>query len=165
MDLSKLKKKLTVNLGKYKFVLLIICVGLIFILLPSGTAEKEEQGERIQTSEINYISQRDLATILSKIEGAGRVEVMLSIETSTETDYQLNRDGSTSETQRVSTVTVIDAQRNESGLVSKTNAPVYRGAIVVCDGADDPAVQLSVVDAVSNITGLRTNQISVLKMK
>lgn len=165
MDLSKLKKKLAVNLGKYKYVLLILCIGLVFILIPTGSEKRTAPTTSSQACEINYISQADLAAILSKIEGAGRVEVMLSLETSSEKDYQLNRDESISASQRITTVTVTDAQRNEAGLVSKTNAPVYRGAIVVCDGADNPEVHLSVVDAVSNITGLRSNQISVVKMK
>ena len=81
MDLSKLKKKLAVNLGKYKYVLLILCIGLVFILIPTGSAKNTAPPISSQVCEINYISQADLAAILSKIEGAGRVEVMLSLET------------------------------------------------------------------------------------
>ena len=66
---------------------------------------------------------------------------------------------------RFTTVTVTDSQRNERGLINKTSAPIYRGAVVVCDGADNPQVNLDIVSAVSNITGLRSDQISVLKMK
>jgi stage III sporulation protein AG len=39
------------------------------------------------------------------------------------------------------------------------------GAIVLCQGADVPSVRLAIVDAVSKVTGLVANQISVLKMK
>ena len=41
----------------------------------------------------------------------------------------------------------------------------YRGAIVVCQGADSPAVKLAIVEAVSRATGLGADSISVLKMK
>jgi len=39
------------------------------------------------------------------------------------------------------------------------------GAVIVCQGADDPQVRLSIVDAVSKVTGLGSDKISVLKMK
>ena len=65
---------------------------------------------------------------------------------------------------RLVTVTVTDAQRNESGLVRQIVSPKYRGAIIVCGGADDPVVCLAIKDAVSNATGLGTDRISVLKM-
>ena len=118
-----------------------------------------------QVIEPEHILENELASILSRISGAGRVEVLLATETSGKTDYQMNTDSSGSSGQRITTVTVTDSERNEEGLVIKVNAPTYRGAIIVCDGADDPAVHLSIIGAVSNITGLRSDQISVLKMK
>ena len=40
----------------------------------------------------------------------------------------------------------------------------FTGAVVVCRGADDPAVRLRIVEAVSAFTGLGTNRIVVQKM-
>ena len=166
MDLSKLKKKMFDGIGKYKYPLLILCIGLAFIWIPTGSsASKVKSSEITQSQEIPYISQDDLAEILSRIKGTGRVEVLLSLEYTDQTEYQQNREFSGGSNERENTVTVTDAQRNESGLISKKYAPVYRGAIVVCDGADDPTVHLSVINAVSNITGLGSHQISVLKME
>ena len=53
----------------------------------------------------------------------------------------------------------------QEGLVRDSHAPNYRGAVILCKGADQAAVKLAVVEAVSRVTGLRTDQISVLKMK
>ena len=165
MELPKLKKKLGVIIQKYKFVLLILCIGMIFILLPTENKRETTSitGEYLVKQE--HISQSELSSILSKISGAGRVEVLLATEAYGKTDYQVNIDGSASSGERLTTVTVTDSQRNEDGLIVKASAPTYRGAIIVCDGADDPTVHLSIVVAVSNITGLRSDQISVLKMK
>lgn len=44
-------------------------------------------------------------------------------------------------------------------------APTYQGAIVVCQGADDPGVKLALVQAVASVTGLGTDQITVVKMR
>ena len=165
MEIPKLKKKLASIIQKYKFVLLILCVGMILILLPteSKSATNIISGE--QAKEPEHISQKELASVLSRISGAGRVEVLLATEAYGKTDYQVNVDSSASSGERITTVTVTDAQRNEEGLVIKATAPTYRGAIIICDGADDPTVHLSIIGAVSNLTGLRSDQISVLKMK
>ena len=76
--------------------------------------------------------------------------------------FQTNQDA---EGKRVTTVTVSDAQRNENGLIRQVISPKYRGAVIVCQGADDPVVQLAIVEAVSSTTGLGSDRISVLKMK
>jgi stage III sporulation protein AG len=43
--------------------------------------------------------------------------------------------------------------------------PAYLGAVVVCRGADNAAVRLQIVEAVSVFTGLGADKISVNKMK
>ena len=45
----------------------------------------------------------------------------------------------------------------------KTVSPQYLGAVVVCDGADSPQVQLAVTQAVAQFTGLSMDHISVLR--
>ena len=165
MDISKLKSRLAEIISKYKIVLLFLCLGLVLIMIPTSNKNEKLEKSKDVIHEQTAISQDALASILAKIDGAGRVEVLLSVEYSAQTDYQVDSDGSGVSSDRLNTVTVSDANRNESGLIKKTCAPIYRGAIVVCEGADDPSVSYCVVNAVSNITGLRSNQISVLKMK
>ena len=45
----------------------------------------------------------------------------------------------------------------------RTVSPQYLGAVVVCDGADSPQVQLAVTQAVAQFTGLSMDHISVLR--
>ena len=58
-----------------------------------------------------------------------------------------------------------DAARTETGLVRQTLEPIYRGAVVLCDGADQSGVRLAIVNAVSSVTGLGADRICVLKRK
>jgi hypothetical protein len=64
-----------------------------------------------------------------------------------------------------STILTTDSDRNQTGLIHQKNPPVYRGAVVLTQGADDPAVKLAIVDAVGKATGLGADKIAVLKMK
>ena len=42
-------------------------------------------------------------------------------------------------------------------------APQFQGAVVVCPGGEDPAVQLRLVEAVADLTGLGTDRITICK--
>ena len=66
--------------------------------------------------------------------------------------------------EEINTVTVSGADRGEDGLIRQVNPPTYMGAIIVCQGAENSAVRLAIVEAVSRATGLGADKISVLKM-
>ena len=168
MERSQLMKKVQDFVNKYKFVILILMIGLVLMLLPSGKQNKKVSASNGSMQETQPPLSQQLETILSTVSGAGRVRVILTIAAGEEVVYQTNDDISTNEnggSTRNNTVVVTDSERNETGLVKNKNAPVYRGALVVCDGAENPTVALSVVDAVSKVTGLSTDRISVLKMQ
>jgi stage III sporulation protein AG len=109
-----------------------------------------------------------LEALLGQIEGAGQVSVLLTEKEGSQTLYQTDSqtDADDSGSRRTDdTVLIEDENRTESGLVRQTLGPVYRGAVVLCQGADDPSVKLAVVEAVRCVTGLGADQISVQKMK
>ena len=66
---------------------------------------------------------------------------------------------------KLDTVIVRDGNHQETGLVKQILPPVYKGAVVVCQGADSAVVRLHVVEAVKSVTGLASDCITVLKMK
>lgn len=168
MDLASLRTKSIDFIKKYRYVALVLMIGLVLMALPTSREEDtmthtapEETQEEISVNEA-------LAQILSKIEGAGNVQVLLTVASGEETVYQTDDNISVSEdtsTTQIDTVTVTDADRNQTGLVKQINPPTYQGAVIVCQGADSAVVRLAIVDAVSKVTGLSSDRISVLKMK
>lgn len=164
MDWIALKNNGISAAKKYRYVLLVVLAGIVLMALPSGEGVADPEPE-IQTETVVHTDlQAALKEILSQISGAGRVEVLLTQASGEETIYQT--DGTQSDTDlRRQTVLVSGADREEEGLVRQINPPVYQGAIIVCQGADSAAVRLSIVEAVSNATGISTDRISVLKMK
>lgn len=161
MDMTSLKGFMTVNFKKYRYVLLVVLAGFILMSVPETEAdettptEQEDAAPQLQES---------LEEILSLIQGAGRVEVLLTQESGEEILYQTD-DNKSSDSLRRDTVMVSNASREEAGLVKRVDPPIYRGAIVVCQGADNASVRLSVVEAVKSVTGLTADRITVLKMK
>lgn len=169
MVIKGIDKKLTVFIKKYRYVFLILLIGLCLMAIPSKdtVSTQEKQPATEETVREPTVSE-ELAQILSQVDGAGDVKVLLTVEAGEETLYQTDEDTSVtseSNTTQISTVTVTSAQKDEHGLVRQTNPPTYKGAIIVCQGADDPQIQLAIVNAVSKVTGLGADRISVLKMK
>lgn len=153
-------------LKKYRYALLAILAGILLLTFPGQKSATEDT--LTVPKETEPTLEANLARILSLIDGAGRVEVLLTSVKGEETVYQTDEDLSSGEhtaDQHSNTVLITGEGRLETGLIKQINPPVYRGAVVVCHGADDPQVRLSVVEAVMRVTGLTSDKITVLKMK
>ena len=165
MEATATKQRINALLGKYKYPILVALVGLGLMLLPS----EQEATEPVEPPRAVECSLEErLEALLGRIEGAGQVSVLLTEKEGSQTLYQTDSqtDADDSGSRRTDgTVLIEDENRTESGLVRQTLGPVYRGAVILCQGADDPSVKLAVVEAVRCVTGLGADQISVQKMK
>lgn len=160
MDMESGKQQLISFIKKYQYIMFVVLVGVFLMLIPD---HKEQPQIHMQSENVSEPDlEMKLSAILSKIIGVGKAEVLLTEASGSHTIYQMD----TSQNQNNSdTVIVMDGNRAESGLVQQVLPPEYRGAIVVCQGADSASVRLSVVEAVKSVTGLSSDCITVLKMK
>ena len=166
MDRKELNQKLFRWIGKYRYVLVILAIGLILMSLPQKKTDQTSQSDPPGRETITM--EERLEEILSRIRGAGRVEVLLTERSGESILYQADEDLSSnadSMSQRTDTVIISGTDRSEQGLIRQVNPPVYLGAVIVCQGGDNPTVQLAIVEAVSDATGLGADRITVLKMK
>lgn len=149
---------------RYKYAALILLVGIFLMVLPGGG-----QPEPIQQPEVAETTlQESLAQILSRVAGAGRVEVLLTQSAGERILYQTDEDASRSDSGediRRTTVLITSGSREESGLIRQILPPTYQGAVVLSQGAGDARVRLAIVQAVISVTGLTADKITVLKMK
>jgi len=165
MDWIEFKKVTGKIVEKNKIILLLLLCGLFFMILPK---EPDSLASDMQTEESEHDLQQSLSQILSKIEGAGKVEVLLTHRRGEEVVYQMDMDASDNDRgrdHREEVVIIRDSAREEKGLIRQINPPQYQGAVVLSQGANDPTVKLSLVEAVVNATGLPSNRVTVLKMK
>lgn len=163
MEANLPKQRINALLTKYKYPVLILLVGLALMLLPSGK-EVQTQEQPAETAPVAENLEAELAAILSQIDGAGQVRVLLTEDAGREHLYQTDSEVRT-DSRTDDTVLIEDASNTESGLIRQTLEPKYRGAVILCQGADSPGVKLAIVEAVRCVTGLGADAISVLKMK
>ena len=169
MDLMKWKTRISEWVGKYKYVWVVLVIGMVLMMIPGRDSKpstvsvpQEKDGSKEQSL------QEQLEGILGQLQGAGQVRVMLAVAQGERIIYQTDSTYSQSDNHtetRTETILVTDSQRNETGLIYQKNPPVYQGAIVLAQGGDDPVVKLAIVEAVSDITGLGADKISVQKMQ
>lgn len=168
MDWVTIRGKTTEFLKKYRYVALVLAVGLLLMALPENKEEDTATEPVTEAQESQPGLQQSLEEILSQIEGAGKVRVLLTVAEGERTIYQTDQDtsvGSDTNAVRVETIIVTGTDKAQRGLVQQVNPPIYLGAVVVCQGGGNPTVKLAIVEAVSNLTGLGADKITVLKMK
>jgi len=169
---------------QYAAVLLIVIV-ILAIYFSSVTNNRETNTEDASSAvtEISYVSTEDslalqLQETLSAIEGAGRVEVMITYEStgeivpaisidkqvSTTVDEGESGKSTTSSENTQSEVVTINGSDGTEALVLKENSPPITGVIVVAEGADDIEVRLNLLSAVQTLLDISPNQVNVYKM-
>lgn len=164
--MDTLKTNLMRLIKQYKPAALILAVGLVLMLLPTGEGKQDVP---IQTASQSSVTPEErLESILSQIQGVGKVRVLLTVAQGEQTLYiydENHSDTPDTESLRKEAVVITGNDRTQSGLISQVIPPVYRGAVIVCQGGDLSGVKLAVVEAVCDATGLTADKITVLKMK
>lgn len=162
MDGAELISRLRQIFEKYRYVLLVLLIGVFLMLYPSKSSTASVATPEKETVIPGLAAQ--LEAVLSGMEGAGKVKVLLSESASAETIFQSDA-AVGGDSHRSETVLTMDTGRNQTGLVRKVVSPIYQGAVVLAQGADRASVKLEITQAVSSATGLGYDQITVLKMK
>lgn len=155
---------------KGKFALPVLGLGVLLLLWPSGTGETKSAASPETTAEETAAQQqKEMERILSRIEGAGELHLMLTLESDGERTLAEDREetlggspGAPESQSRRETV-ILSVSGGEEVVVTRRESPVYRGALVVCQGADRAEVKLAVTQAVAALTGLGADRITVVK--
>ena len=163
--------------ARYKYFLAVIAVGVLLLLsakVPASEPAKEE-GTQTEAAFDLQTFQQSVADSLAQIEGAGRVEVLLSLEAGEESVYASDvsqssqstggSSDSTSETYQSTMSILSDGSYGETPVLIKSKYPTFRGAVILCEGADSDTVRLQIVQAVSALCGISTDHISISKLK
>ena len=146
-------------------------------IFSDDTKNKKEEGSTISSNIYDPdVFENKLNKILSNIEGAGQVSVMVSYKTGIETipltDTKDNKtvtedntSGAVRRTQQdlVEKNIIFNQENNGSKepYISKTIMPQIEGVIVACEGGGEKIVREDMVRAVMAVTGIEPEKIQV----
>ena len=149
---------------KYKFVLLVVLVGVMLMLLPvsSGTEEPTAEARASEESFDLEAEERRMEELLGRIDGVGKLRLMLTLQSGTRLTLAEDTQSDSGRTTR-ETLTLNRGSGSQEVVVTNRYYPVYQGAVVVCQGADSSAVRLAITETVQALTGLPSDRIQVAK--
>ncbi|MCL2082033.1 MAG: hypothetical protein FWH04_02185 [Oscillospiraceae bacterium] len=168
-------RRISKAMARHKYLLVIAVAGLILLSWPKGQSQAKKEIEHGTEGYAGFSieeTEEKMAQALSQIEGAGRVCVMLTLKSDMEIVFQQDLDKKTNSghsgqeavaTQEESKRKTVLTNSSEP-LVQKKLYPIYQGVLVICDGAENAAVQLAVKEAVSALTGLSGRAVNVNRM-
>lgn len=170
-------------------ILILTGILLMVVAMPTGerkekeTEAQEKNGQEIQdlTSQKDYARELEvkLKDTLSKINGVGQVEVMITLEDMGESIVEKDQTEETSslketdsqggvrEEKDVQTTraTVFGEEGDErTPFVGKEMTPRVSGVLVVAQGGEDTAVRQNISEAVMALFQIDVNRIKVVKM-
>ena len=151
------------------------------VLLVCGffTGEKEPAAvNAAQTSSVfaaeayeRALEQR-LELLLSHVEGAGEVAVMVTLENGTQAVYAqavqqssdvaaTRQDGGSERTSYTAEYVLVETGSGEEALTETTLQPTVKGVAVICTGARELHVVSRITELVSTVLGIPSNRICV----
>jgi len=172
-------------------LLIVFLVGILLLVIsiPAGTkkdsntgtkktlanSSKSSVGTTKQSEYTAYMEER-LERILSQIDGAGQVQVMITwksdgekvVEKDRKSNEQDSQGGSrTTSSHDTQETTVYNSGSSTSGVqepyVSKELSPQAQGVIVIAPGGDDAVVVKNITEAVQALFEIDTHKIRIMK--
>ena len=150
------------GVGKYKYLLLLVAVGIL-LLLPGGGRQPAQQEADSQAAQECFDLQaleHRLEKALSKISGAGTVTVVLTLKDDGKQVYAQDVRSDQQEQSRTAVVVSRGSGVEQTVPVQRVS-PTFQGALAICPGGGDSRVRLQLTQAICALTGLSAEKISI----
>lgn len=168
MDRKRIKERFAA-LWRCRYAAAVLALGVVLLCLPRAPRQENTAAQERETFDLASV-QREMEQILSGVDGAGKLRLMLTVSSGEE--LELARDDTLSyrgksdapeNYERRSETVVLGGGTNAQTVVTRTVYPRYQGALIVCEGGGNASVRLALTEAVSALTGLGSDRITVVK--
>ena len=167
-NLKKDKKKL-ILMGCSVLALVLLIISELASSNVGETKANVETG--VSSAEYIEIQEEKLKCILETIDGAGKVEVMITLESCYENVYLKDSSLKTQSTEedfkKEEAETYVMAKKDsntQEGIIIKVYEPVVKGVAVVAEGGGNENIKLAIMETVSAVFNINSTNISVEKM-
>lgn len=178
------KEKRIENLVSFLIILVITLIVINKILSEKKEPNKDFEnqigvelaGTKAEEVESSADLESRLESILSKINGVGRVSVLVTysqsstlvpiynINSSTSIIEEKDTSGGTRTTETENNQKDVITDSSSNVITEKVIMPTIEGAIITAQGASDSNVKSNIISAVEAVTGIATHKIQVFEM-
>lgn len=165
---ERIKAVLTGEKGRRLLILGAVAAMLLLLLSTMSCGGTEPVISSTENAaELERTLEKRIAELVSAIDGAGEVSVMITLDTVSERVYEKNKkiqteeqEGGESRKDGLETEVVLTGGSKEP-LQIGTVQPKVRGAAVVCSGASDPVIRERVTLAVAGALDIGASKVYV----
>ncbi len=174
------QKKITIwerlkNIKHFEIIIVVVfCAILLLIYSSTFSSTKSEKNTltALTTEEYAEYLENKLSNVLSQINGAGNVSVMVTLacgveyvyatNATEETTSQTNNGVTTTQTTTTEELILVSQSGKDSPLVIKENLPKVSGVLIVSSGASNISVMLELQKAVMALLEIDAEDIEIL---
>ena len=156
-------------------IAVVIAIIIILIYFLPDEPNSTNGNASISPSNCNNEQAKELASVLSKIKGAGNVSVMITYESNGELvpAYQqdinetnnINGNQVTYSRSESNKLITVYQQGGSGALILMEKKPQIKGVIVIAEGAADLNVKLNLYKAVQTVLQINATKVDVFEMK
>jgi stage III sporulation protein AG len=178
---------------KWEKAAIIFLLGIFFLLVATPaslfstktkqdkteTAEEESVAKTSENDEYIEILENKLEQTIAGMEGAGKVQVMITLKDDGEKILDKNEpyesktekvkeDGKESEITSVQSdqeTVLVEQDGDTTPFIVQVKYPEIEGVVVVCEGGDDSALALRIKEAVQALFSIDAHKVVVCKLK
>lgn len=165
------------KLSKKNIVMLIMAGAVLLLLVFTEFSGEEQKGEKTEDNATVYAAdyiketEKRLENMLGDVSGAGKVKVMITLDSCYENVYAKGYSSKSKESENEESeesaeeyVIVKQGSNNEECLVVKVYEPRVKGVAVIAQGADDIYVKKAITETVCALFDISSASVSVEKM-
>lgn len=147
---------------KYQTIVFIVILSLIaiFVFL---TFNRDEKTTSESNNDYVAVLETKLSDVLGKIDGAGKVSVMITVESGMETVLATKTNITEYDGKKVTEETPIIV--NGKTVILRENYPRIVGVLVIAEGAGDLTVMRKIQQATLSVLDVSLKQVEILSMK
>ena len=163
MKENKILEKIKSN-KKLQYTIIFIAIVLVVIIFFINTFRSETKTENVDQIDAYVSSLEDrLSQTLSNVQGAGKVSVVITVESGMET--VIAKKTTTTDNAGIITTEETPILVNGKTVVLKELYPKITGVLIVAGGADNISVLYKLQQATVSLLDVNLNQIQILTMK
>lgn len=137
--------------------MLLLAAVCVYVLYSSLVKTREE---KTTTSSYAESLEEKLSKALSRVDGAGKVTVVITVSGGTETVIAEDKTVTTENGKTIEKISPVLV--GGKPVVLRENNPVITGVLVVAKGADRFDVKMALLDATTTVLGVTADKVQIL---
>ncbi len=140
--------------------MIALCIVAVIIFMGNFSSTENKSTQETVSTYVDNLENK-LEKCLSKVRGAGKVEVIISVSSGMQTVFATEKTYQSSKGETVENPLIV----NGKPLVTMESYPEISGVVIVAEGANNLSVKVDLLNACQTFLSISNEKIQILSMK